>query len=128
MSGAYVIVQQLFNTFQPTAVGIAHFLNALLNFTIAGGTSPVIVEYMNKEGATQVMIFSRQKLSAAFSDAMEIIRIGFGVGAYYNPGFTVTGVLFYSGDGTVQETPVSISQDSWADLMPHVHKIFIRTS
>jgi hypothetical protein len=67
MSGAYVIVQQLFNTFQPTAVGIAHFLNALLNFTIAGGTSPVIVEYMNKEGATRVMIFSRQKLSAAFS-------------------------------------------------------------
>jgi hypothetical protein len=127
MSGAYVIVQQLIATQQPTAVGIGYFLRALLNFAMPGGNSPIIVEHMNKEGATRVMMFGRQTLSTShYSNVEAAFRKDFGVG--YNSVITVTGVLFYNGDGTVQETPVSISRESWADLMPHVHKIFIRTS
>jgi hypothetical protein len=41
MSGAYVIVQQLIATQQPTAVGIGYFLRALLNFAMPGGTRPL---------------------------------------------------------------------------------------
>ena len=60
--------------------------------------------------------------------AMDIIRKDFGVGDFYSPGFTVTGALFYNRDGTVQETPVPISQESWPELMAHVDKIFIHAS
>ena len=61
--------------------------------------------------------------------AVENIKKDFGIGGYHSQGnFTITGALFYNGDGTVQETPVLIASESWADLMPHVHKIFIRTS
>jgi hypothetical protein len=67
MSGAYTIVQQLFDTQQQTAVGIGHFLQALLNYAKPGGKTPIIVEHMNKEGTTRVMMFSRQKLSKPFT-------------------------------------------------------------
>lgn len=42
-------------------------MQALLNFGTRGGRSPIIVEHMNKEGATRVMVFSRQKLSIKFN-------------------------------------------------------------
>lgn len=40
----------------------------------------------------------------------------------------VTGGLFYNEDGTVQTERMLISQESWEDLMAHIHKIFISTS
>lgn len=40
----------------------------------------------------------------------------------------VTGGLFYNEDGTVQTMPMQMSQETWSNLMPHVHKIFIRSS
>ncbi|KAI9567571.1 hypothetical protein HD554DRAFT_2173343 [Boletus coccyginus] len=131
MSGAYTIVQQLFSTGNSTAVGIGYFVQALLNFAKHGGQSPIIVEHMNKEGATRVMVFSRQKLSTKFNDAMATLQQDFGITqrGYYSSQVkaNVTGVLFYNEDGTVQTTPVMVSQESWPDLMAHVHKIFIRT-
>jgi len=63
MSGAYTIVQQLFSTGNSTAAGFGYVVQALLNFA---KQSPIIVELMNKEGATRVMVFSRQKLSIKF--------------------------------------------------------------
>ena len=49
---------------------------------------------------------------------------------YYSSGVivTVTGALFYNEDGTVQTEPMLMSQESWADLMPQVHKIFVRST
>lgn len=63
---------------------------------------------------------------------METFKRDFGILAqrgYYSSQVKVdvTGVLIYNEDGTVQTTPVMISQESWPDLMTHVHKIFIRT-
>ena len=63
MSSAHAIVQQLFRTGQPTAVGIGYFLKALLDFAMPSG---IIVEHKNKEGATRVMMFGRQRLSTSF--------------------------------------------------------------
>jgi hypothetical protein len=131
MSSANTIVQYLLDTRQQTAVGIGHFLQALLNAAKPPGKPPIIVEHMNKEGTTRVMLFSRQKLTTTFSSAMDIIKFDFGIAqrGYYSGqvNITITGALFYNEDGTVQETPVLISQESWADLMAHVHKISIRT-
>ena len=63
---------------------------------------------------------------------METLKSDLGIvqRGYYSHGVTVTitGVLFYNEDGTVQTEQVLISQESWADLMPHVHKIFIRST
>lgn len=75
MSGAYAIVQQLLDTRQQTAVGIGHFLQALLNFAKPGGKTPIIVEHMNKEGTTRVMMFSRQTLSTSFSVSWRIFVV-----------------------------------------------------
>ena len=61
--------------------------------------------------------------------AMENIKKDFGIRGYPSQGnFTITGALFYNGDGIVQEMPMLIALESWADLMAHVHKIFIRTA
>ena len=59
--------------------------------------------------------------------AVEVLKRDLGIGGYQVTA-TVTGALFYNEDGTVQETRVLIAQESWADLVPHVHKIFIRSS
>ena len=153
MSSANTIVQYLLDTRQQTAVGIGHLLQALLNAAKPPRKPPIIVEHMNKEGTTRVMLFSRQKLSTTFSvspgnvviacfmrsltrdceqSAVDIIKYDLGIAqrGYYSGqvNVTITGALFYNEDGTVQETPMLISQESWADLMAHVHKIFIRTA
>lgn len=67
MSGAYAIVQQLLDSRQQTAIGIGHFLKALLDFAKPRVKTLIIVEHMNSEGTARVMMFSRQKLSATFS-------------------------------------------------------------
>ena len=63
---------------------------------------------------------------------MNILKYDFGLaprGGYTaNVNITVTGGLFYNEDGTVQTMPMPMSQETWADLMPHVHKIFVHTS
>jgi hypothetical protein len=63
---------------------------------------------------------------------MDTLKVDLGIvqRGYYSSqtNVTITGALFYNEDGTVQTTPVLVSQESWPDLMAHVHKIFIRTS
>ena len=65
---------------------------------------------------------------------MDIFKYDFGLverGSYTgnaNVNITVTGGLFYNEDGTVQTMPMQMSQETWYSLMPHVHKIFIRSS
>jgi hypothetical protein len=66
MSSANTIVQYLLDTRQQTAVGIGHFLQALLNAAKPPGKPPIIVEHTNKEDTTRVMMFSRQKLTTTF--------------------------------------------------------------
>ena len=66
MSSANAIVQYLLDTRQQTAVGIGHLLQALLNAAKPPAKPPIIIEHMNKEGTTRVMMFSRQKLSTTF--------------------------------------------------------------
>jgi len=131
MSSANAIVQYLLDTRQQTAVGIGHLLQALLvNTTKPAAKPPITVEHTNKEGAIRVMLFSRPKLTTTFSSAVDNMKYDLGIAqrGYYNQvAVTITGGLFYNEDGTVQETSVLIAQESWADLMPHVHKIFIRT-
>ena len=70
MSSTNSIVQYLLDTRQQTAVGIGHFLQALLNAaSVKPARKPptIVVEHTNKEGATRVMMFSRQKLITHFS-------------------------------------------------------------
>jgi hypothetical protein len=61
-------------------------------------------------------------------NAVENLKKDFGIVGYHGHGSITIRALFYNEDGTVQGTPVLVASESWADLMPHVHKIFIRTS
>ncbi|KAN0084430.1 hypothetical protein V8E55_007934 [Tylopilus felleus] len=115
-----------------TAVRIGHFLQALLDLKPRGKTPMITVEHKNKQGTTRVMMFGRKALTTSFDDAMKNLKYDLGLvqRGYYSSGVivTVTGALFYNEDGTVQTEPMLMSQESWADLMPQVHKIFVRST
>ena len=39
----------------------------------------------------------------------------------------ITGALFYDDSGRVQPQQVLVSEGSWYHLVPHIHKIYIRS-
>lgn len=74
MSSAHAIVQQLLNTHSSSpSYGVGVFFQTVLNILNAGGNLPIIVELMNKDGATREMVFGRQGLSTSFSVSLNIM-------------------------------------------------------
>lgn len=74
MSGAITIVQQLLSTHHSTpSYGVGVFFQTVLKILNAGGGPPIIVELMDKDGATREMMFGRQSLSTNFSVSLNIM-------------------------------------------------------
>lgn len=71
MSGANAIIQQLLYSGSSTSYGVGLFFQTLLKILNAGGSPPIIVEHMDKDGASREMMFGRQSLSTSFNVSLQ---------------------------------------------------------
>jgi len=118
------VLNNLANSSNDFAAGIAICIKALAEATAGPPTTPIIIEYRSRR-----MAFGRKQL--ARMDALETIKMA--VRTIYphatssdSQRFVLEAALFSEDGRADRRNLVSVDVESWGELIPHIHSLYLR--
>lgn len=115
------ILSQLASSPNDVASGLAQCMEALRLVSSLPRASPIMVEYSGMKGSF-IKAFGREHLSRVpFRTVSGLLKASMEL----SEDSRIMYAAFYREDGTIDPTKVLIDEDSWKELVPYVHTLYI---